>query len=47
MPRLNPLSAPSRLRERRHQRSRRLLASRAVADRFRDFFFVISCAKYH
>ncbi len=32
MPRLNPLSAPSRLRERRHQRSRRLLASRAVAD---------------
>ena len=32
MPRLNPLSAPSRLRERRHQRSRRLLASRAVAE---------------
>ncbi len=32
MPRLNPLAAPSRLRERRHQRSRRLLASRAVAD---------------
>ena len=32
MTRLNPLSAPSRLRERRHQRSRRLLASRAVAE---------------
>ena len=32
MPRLNPLPSPSRLRERRHQRSRRLLASRAVAD---------------
>ncbi|HEY2815053.1 MAG TPA: CBS domain-containing protein [Acidimicrobiales bacterium] len=32
MPRLNPLPSPSRLRERRHQRSRRLLASRAVSD---------------
>ncbi len=32
MPRLNPLPSPSRLRERRHERSRRLLTSRAVAD---------------
>jgi len=32
MPRLNPLPSRTRLRERRHARSRRLLASRAVAE---------------